>query len=452
MSGTKRNFDSSAPSSLIEFLCPSIRSLKEQLTVLRNCHLWTSVVAMAIARQDTPRCTPDDWNFLRCLVSNGMVFEVQDWIRSGHQTLRPLGVRTSLLGMAVDRQNHSMVRVLWESGWQEEEEAAASIAGTYNGAILRYLLESGCPVEELTAYNLCQSHDVEAMRFGFSRGVKLTGPDGWADVFVSTSSRPLIRFFLEEKDRIPDLKQEGVHALCMAIKQSRLRAAALLVWAGVDPLAQCSRWEAWDEPADTWDGCPAEYLSYSERGVEVMKLLKLNPTAEQWLRLLEHSRATGPVLDKIIALKQDARAIIENNPREATNILMGYFESACRVYCRAAGEAAAACARLMELGAIFAFREGDDPARMRRQIYASRSHSEIIRLLDFAWRRHCETTRNTVRELASKPRMKELVREYAPELAKGLGLTSLRDMKRDLPRWQRFTGARGRARSKNTPS
>jgi hypothetical protein len=43
-----------------------------------------------IASDDVTRCSDGEWKELRKLTSNGMLFEVIDWINQGKPTLRPL--------------------------------------------------------------------------------------------------------------------------------------------------------------------------------------------------------------------------------------------------------------------------------------------------------------------------------------------------------------------------
>jgi len=86
-------------------------------------------------------------------------------------------------------------------------------------------------VDHVSDSDLCLFHDLEMVRLGMSRGVSLLEPDGWASAFVRVRSRPLIRLYLEERERdgIPELRKDAVRALCKRIAEFRLRATALLL-------------------------------------------------------------------------------------------------------------------------------------------------------------------------------------------------------------------------------
>ena len=243
---------------------------------------------MAIATDSSvPRCSIEEWADFRHLVRHGMLFEVMEWIDSGKPTLRPQNKHASPLEDAVTAPNLSMTQVLWERAWQEPAETDRAMhAITWqkgSKVVLRYLLENDCPTGWLCGYDLCLTHDLDLVRLGMARGVNILEPDGWASAFREVGSRPLIRFYLEEKDRIPGLKRDAVVAMCRCITESRLRAVALLRWAGIDPLGKGPKYVGWEGAEDgEWDAFPALHIADAEKADELLKLLKLKPSPQQW--------------------------------------------------------------------------------------------------------------------------------------------------------------------------
>ena len=74
--------------------------------------------------------------------------------------------------------------MLWERTWQEHAEAVSVLGFLACNqeiiVVMRYLLEHGCPVDHVTGYDICLSHDLELVRTGMARGVDILAPDGWA--------------------------------------------------------------------------------------------------------------------------------------------------------------------------------------------------------------------------------------------------------------------------------
>lgn len=270
-----------------------LRGVRRPHPSLPGFLILDSSVADVIAHAEVVRCSEEEWAEFRRMAQHGMLFEIIKWIEAGRPTLRPLNKRTTAFGDAVEAPNLSLTQVLWERAWQDRSEAVSALGSlAYSRKsifVMRYLLEHGCPVDQVTGYDLCMFHDLELVRIGMAKEVNILEPDGWASAFVEVGSHPLIRFYIEEKERIPGLKRDAVQALCRSIGESRLRAVALLKWAGVDPFAKAPRYDSWEEPEEEWDGFPALRLAHAKKAGELLNLLKLKPGEGEWFDLLELS-------------------------------------------------------------------------------------------------------------------------------------------------------------------
>ena len=313
--------------------------------------------------------------------------------------------------------NLSMTQILWERAWQERREAVSALGalGIQNGSnvVLRYLLENGCPVDHLTGYDLCLTHDLDLIRVGMRRGVSILEPDGWASAFIRIGSRPLIRFFLEERDRIPGLAKDAVYALCTAIKESRLRAIALLRWAGVDPLGKAPRYDDWDEPESEWTGFPVLNLSYAEKPGEILKLLKLKPNVRQWFDLLrDMSCGRAEHIDDIMALVKDPMEVIRRHPARSEWLLRNALRSICWGWSWNSGpdeRLAALCVKLIEAGVRLRWRDNSELNRCRRDFYRSNRKELCLRILKRAAELANDDSKEELVRLVDKPRMREIV-------------------------------------------
>jgi hypothetical protein len=386
---------------------------------------------MAIVGTDpAPRCTPEEWAEFLGMVRHGMLFEVIKWLDAGKPSLRPLGKITSAFESAILAPNLSMTQILWERAWQEEREVNGALHSlafcNRSNVVMRYLLEAGCPTGELAGYDLCITHDLDLIRLGVRRGVDILQPDGWADAFVEVGSRPLIRFYLEHRDLIPGLRRDAVYAMCKAIKESRLRAIALLKWAGVDPLGKAPEYECWDDPEEEWNWFPALYLFYSKKPDEILKLLKLKPTVTQWFELVSTlSHGKGEAIEATLNIMPDPMAVMRNHPAESGKMLSKLLKNICSRWSwshQGDERLADLSLEILDQGVRIRWTNLDEINYFRRDIYRTNKKKLILRVL----RRAVELTEPHEREdllfLINKPKMRDHTLEHEPKIMELLGL------------------------------
>lgn len=388
-----------------------------------------------IASADIQRCTAAEWEEFRKMVAHGMLFEVVEWIDRGKPTLRPENKHTSAFESAVMAPNLSMTQVLWERAWQEKREAVSAFGHLAwqrtSDVVMRYLLEKGCPVDHVSGSDLCLFHDLEMVKLGMDRGVSLLEPDGWASAFVRVGSRPLIRLYLEQRDNLPELKKDAIRALCRCIAESRLRATALLVWAGIDPLGKAPRYHDIDDPEDEWDGFPALHVARAEKARELMKLLKLKPTTGQWFELLEEAlTGRADIIQEIMALRKDPDAVFRENTERAAALIRRLLRSLCWGWgwLPARDERITEfCIQLLEKGVQLWWEDMDEIANCRREIYRTKNIRLVFKLLSIAAERAQGHSKTQMSELVRVPKMRELVIQNDPMILRNLGLSGPAD-------------------------
>jgi hypothetical protein len=292
--------------------------------------------------------------------------------------------------------------------------------------VLRYLLEAGCPTDGITGMDLCLTHDLDLIRLGIQRGIDILEPDGWAAAFVEVGSRPLIRLYLEQRDLIPGLRKDAVYAMCRAIKESRLRAIALLRWAGVNPLGKAPRYGDWDETEEEWEGFPALYLPYAEKPLEILKLLKLKPTVSQWFVLVRNMiHGDVETLEAVMELMPEPMAVLRRHPAESAKLLCDTLQSICWGWAgrnRRDERLAGFCLRLLDEGVRLRWRDSDDMDRFRREFYRTERKKHVLGVI----RRAAELADPDEREhlilLINKPKMREFTIRHESKIMELLEL------------------------------
>lgn len=120
-------------------------------------------IVFMIASPETPTCSPEQHAVILQHVRLGRLFELMDWVAEGLPTLIPdaerIRTKDSPIREAIQCENHSMVRFLWEKCWQRQWEADSLVSAalwdcTAAGiAIAKYLLSQGLPLGSTLAYD-----------------------------------------------------------------------------------------------------------------------------------------------------------------------------------------------------------------------------------------------------------------------------------------------------------
>ncbi len=250
-------------------------------------------------------CSREQHDELLNHVRLGRLFELIEWVDDGRPTLCPDFDRPRANQSAVHEAmrigNHSMVRFLWERCWQRPWEIERLVADAiYAGGgaaceIAKYLIRQEIPLGGVCASAVFETHDDELILMALERGLSVRSPDGFACALSCTGhSKHLLRLYRELHGKYPDLVTEGLLALRAAVEKQKVRAVALLTWAGVDPLKKIPRepyeeLEASDDPDDQPDLTSAlDEVRIHDKTLELIKALKVEMSEDVWLRFLEH--------------------------------------------------------------------------------------------------------------------------------------------------------------------
>lgn len=414
-----------------------------------------------IAPPETLVCSPDQHGELLRHVRIGRLFELMDWVNQGLPVLIPESERPrttdSLIREAIKCQNHSMVRFLWEKCWQREWEMKSLVATTIwegNAAsyeIAKYLLSQGITLGNASAYSIFKSHDDELIHAALKLGLSVRGPDGFADALSATGhSKHLLRLFRELREDYPDLEKEGLIALKEAVEEGKLRAAALLTWAGVDPQFEFPEDpydEAEHENEEPYLTSALDSLRVDETARDMLKALKIQITDEIWLRFFEQTGWLRPErLAEVYHWIRNPDAVLLSNPDHAAQIttsILKHLDSWGDEWKlkQKQGLQLRACEYFAHLGLPFLVTKEDHELRSLRRSFGKVHDTEALtRLFWVIHERGDENQRARLREIVRTPKMQSIIRQHDPFLLRDLGIGSKRSLsmkatKRDR-RWK----------------
>jgi len=286
---------------------------------------------------DTAVCSQEQHDELLQLVRFGQLFELMAWVDAGQPTLCPdfekPRTRQSAIYEALMQGNHSMVRFLWERCWQRSWELDGLIANVMyhwdavTCKIVKFLMRQGVPLGRVCASTVFQTHDDELILMMLERGLSVRAPDGFASALNCTAhSKHLLRLYRELRDKYPDLVTEGLLALRQAVEDEKVRAVALLTWAGADPLKKLPE-DPYEEERSSEDPDDGSYLisaldkiCVGEKTRDLLKAMKVEMTEEVWFDLLEEAGWLEPkrFFEIYHWIKDPDRAFVQNPARAAT--------------------------------------------------------------------------------------------------------------------------------------
>lgn len=234
---------------------------------------------------------PEDIREFLGFVEAGKLFDIQEWIGAGKRVRCPeLGERSGYtLECACASGFHSLVTVvLREAEWTQEEKNRALAVALENKRLdlVELLLDFGADARSADFADVGRLVNVEWMQRFMDEGCDPSAGNGFARALDDTKARPLLGFLRSNMQECPLLKSQASLALAEAVEAEKCRWAALLVWAGADPMMEV--------PDSLYDYCeiteyggrvPAE-MACRYGNSELVKVLKLKPTAEEMQDLL----------------------------------------------------------------------------------------------------------------------------------------------------------------------
>ena len=286
------------------------------------------------------------------------------------------------------------------------------------------------------------------------RGLSVREPDGFASALSITGhSKHLIRLYRELRDKYPDLITEGLFALREAVEKRKVRAVALLTWAGVDPLKKIPI-DPYDEvkPSDDPDDEPylisaLDEVRVDEKTRDLLKALKVEMTEDLWFKFLDQAGWLNiEHFAEVYHWIRNPEEVLTKNPdrtaKVATSILKHLEDWIFSHNTTTRQEKKLeTCEYLAWLGTPMLVTESDYDVRQIRRGFSKVSDTRLaVRLLWLIHEKGDEAQRARLKEIIRTPKMQSLVRQHDPFLLRDLGLgpkslAKVKVGKRDRP-WQ----------------
>lgn len=396
-------------------------------------------------------CSKKQHDHLLDLVRLGKLFEIIKWVDDGKPSLVPANgkIRRSLICEAIRYGFHSMVVYLWEKTYQQPYEISellplsVGLRDRVSTEIAKYLLKQGLPIGDATPSDVFLTHNDTVVRLALAQGMSVCSPDGFSAALEETGcSKPLAKYYRMYKDEYPDLETEAYLALREFTSTRKVRACAILVWAGVDPLRK-PPYDPYDEDDDDESGVSAfDYLTLDEKLPQMLQALRLELSPEIWCDLLRKAVREFKVdhLDYVYQLIENGDAQLQANQDLAGRVFNAAFKNLAGYdfYGRRAKDEEVRlsfCEHLAYLGIPCFVDHGDyyGVRDYRMAAYSVKDTETLTRILWLIYERGDEAQRARLKELVRTPKLQSIIRLYDSQLLRDLGLGPKRELQFKTP-------------------
>ena len=234
--------------------------------------------------------------------------------------------RAHILCLAAKTGFHSILEELLKAGGWGLDELTEALQLGFSipaGSIFRMLLFSHVAQK---FQNWISRLFVEQWTLGLMERFLREGGDPSKDnafgrALRDMKARPLLRFYKSFRADFPSLDDQAALALYDAVANEQVRWTALLAWAGADPFRSVP-WNFDDPfPVDSESNTCAATRATWRCNPEILKVLKLRPTAAQAIELLSDAGSSVNVELFRTVLKQVPTEQINNTPRGSSEAL-----------------------------------------------------------------------------------------------------------------------------------
>jgi hypothetical protein len=238
------------------------------------------------------------------LIKSGRLYSLKDWLEGdGQKSNLSVPAWISLLEESIETGFHSMVELLLNArAWSAEELCDPLNRSLWNMRLdlTELLLTARASVAKVDFSDVCRTMNIELMKRFLRGGVDPSRQNGFACALDRHKAKPLLGFYRAMRLEFPALDAQAALALRVTVSEKNVRWAALLRWAGADPLRPVP-WDlsgAWDDPDNQTTAASVACWRGSQ---EIMKVLRIQPTPDEAIKLLEDTAsAAAPELMRFI--------------------------------------------------------------------------------------------------------------------------------------------------------
>ncbi len=244
------------------------------------------------------------------LCREGRLFEAEAWLKAGKPAqYEHRNVRCTPLGIAIDRNFHSLVEVLLRNGFQPSAKHLWMAVSRGKVGILELLLESGADVRWLDLRQVVFWRHPDVLRLLIERGADTRTGYPIAEA-LKRAPRGFLGVFKAYIGRFPDWQFQADMALRHFCREGSMRGVCLLLWLKADPRAKVPS-EAGDEP-DTWES--GLWQACINGHVEIVKKIGPKPEKDdldELLRLACYGQNVG-LIEYLVGLGANPNSVPAN--------------------------------------------------------------------------------------------------------------------------------------------
>jgi len=167
----------------------------------------------------------------------GMLFEIQEWIRAGKLVPTGRTAREAPLVLAAGKGFHSLIVILLDQGLGlEQDRLDAALAAAAKGGhleVCRLLLERGAAIGAVQATDVVRCGNFEAAAFLMAAGADIVNDYPLARDLMEERAEALA--FFRRFRRLKEVRRQGAMALRHVVNEEDEGAATRLIKVGVDP-------------------------------------------------------------------------------------------------------------------------------------------------------------------------------------------------------------------------
>jgi ankyrin repeat protein len=280
---------------------------------------------------------------------NGRLYDVERWIQAG----RPMQLAAveqssrfrTALEIALERQDHSLVRLLVANGYDMNAEPVSPLDRAVqlrHRDLLDLLLDWGADPRQVDLDALCATYDSQLYERFRRLGVDFTSGHALAHALAyHTSNKPLFGFAKRHRLQDSKIQTDLDIALAHHAWEGNEKGVLLCLWAGANPHAAVPdlRWGLGDHE-DEADRYSAVDAACSRGHIAILERLKPDPSLDDYeelyfracnketVELLAHSRPpANPSRIVVIQLSRAAWSWRQDRPVET---LQALFEAGVR--------------------------------------------------------------------------------------------------------------------------
>jgi hypothetical protein len=364
-----------------------------------------------------PTNVPEDAKTLLKLCRDGRLYEIEQWIADG----KPLEIPAkhgTLLQIAVQTGFHSLIELVakHENNQSSKNTALADAISIHKLDFIQLLVENGAEVKSVPFSDVLLEWNPHIFRFFLERGADPVEGSPFAIAFtnkIRTALGPFVELKRSRPELSAALQEQADCALRYFCDKGDMKWISLMLWAGANPRTLGPKGDEADKNDTECFTTALKEASYTGN-VEVLKKLKPDPKRDDLSDLL-HCAAVSARSDAIKYLLE-----IGANPNDKPNggssaldtclwhlnfasTLSHYRKSLRSKYEVSKGLDSAR--EVTAHGAIWNPSDQNAFNDLRRALYGCEPDVTIELLQIF--KKHNACPQDRVKELLSKPRMKE---------------------------------------------